>query len=116
MQTVPEGKITVAPEVLLEIIQQAALYTEGVVRMASVPPRVDRIFRRVISAEGIEVEVNENSMTVDLYLVVRAVDLRTLSHQVQREVIRAMDRLVGIAVTAVNIHVEDVEYPENGSA
>jgi len=116
MDIVQEGKITVAPEVLLDIIQQAALYTDGVVRMASIPPRVDRIFRRVITAEGIELEIKDVSAVIDLYLVVRPVDMLALSHRVQKEVIRSMDKLVGLKVDAVNIHIEDVAYPNNGSS
>jgi uncharacterized alkaline shock family protein YloU len=115
MSTVPDGKITVSPEVLLEIIEQAALYTEGVVGMASVPPRVDRLFRRLVMAEGIQLEIHDDSVTVDVYLIVRAVDLMALSQRVQKEVIRAMDKLVGLQVRAVNVHIEDVEYPNNGN-
>lgn len=111
MEEVKEGKITVAPQVLLDIIREAALYTDGVVGMATAPPRVDRIFRRLVTAEGIEMEIDGSSVTVDLYLVVREVDLLALSHKVQREVIRSMDKLVGLSVKAVNVHVEDVVYP-----
>jgi len=116
MDTVAEGKITVAPEVLLDIVRQAALYTEGVVGTASIPPRVDRIFRKLVTGEGIEMEIREDSVVIDLYLVVRAVDMLALSHRVQKEVIRAMDKLVGLTVDAVNVHIEDVAYPDNGSS
>ena len=115
MSTVPDGKITVSPEVLLEIIEQAALYTEGVVSMASVPPRVDRLFRRLVVADGIQLEIHDDSVTVDLYLIVRAVDLIALSNRAQKEVIRAMEKLVGLQVKAVNVHIEDVVYPTNGN-
>lgn len=115
MPAIPEGKITVSPAVLLEIIEQAALYTDGVLGMASVPPRVDRLFRRLVTTEGIELEILDDELAVDVYLTVRAVDLMTLSHNVQKEVIRALDKLVGLKVRAVNIHIEDVAYPDNGS-
>ena len=116
MNTISEGTITVAPGVLLDIIEQAALYTDGVMGMASIPPRVGRIFRRLISGDGIELEVGEDSVSIDLYLIVQAVDLLTLCHQVQKEVIRAMDKLVGLKVSAVNIHIEDVAYSELDTA
>ena len=110
MNTVSEGKITVAPGVLLDIIEQAALYTDGVIGMASTPPSVGRIFRKLITGEGIELEIKEGSVSIDLYLIVQAVDMVTLCHHVQKEVIRAMDKLVGLEVSAVNIHIEDVAY------
>jgi uncharacterized alkaline shock family protein YloU len=115
MATIPEGKITVAPEVLLEIIELAALYTDGVVRLASTPARVDRLFKKVISGNGIDLEIDQDSVTIDLYLIVKEVDILALSHKVQKEVIRSMDRIVGLNVNAVNVHIEDVEYPDNGT-
>lgn len=116
MDPVREGKITVAPEVLLDIVRQAVLYTEGVVGMASIPPRVDRIFRKLVTADGIELEIKESSITIDLYLVVQPTDMLTLSHRVQKEVIRSLDKMVGLYVDAVNIHIEDVAHPNNGSS
>jgi uncharacterized alkaline shock family protein YloU len=116
MNSVAEGKITVAPTVLLDIIEQAALYTDGVLGMATAPPRVDRIFRKLVTRDGIELEIREDSIIIDLYLDVGAVDVLKLSHRVQREVIRTMDKLVGLNVAAVNIHIEDVIYPKSDAS
>ena len=115
METIRQGKTTVAPEVILDIIRQAALYTEGVLGMASIPPRVDRIFRRLITGEGIALEILDDSVTIDLYLIADQVDLLNLGHRVQREVIRSVDKLVGLKVSEVNIHIEDVAYPGNSA-
>jgi uncharacterized alkaline shock family protein YloU len=113
---VREGKITVAPEVLLDIVQQAALYTDGVLSMAPTHPQVDRLFRRIVVSEGIKMEIRDSSVKIDLFLVTQATDLLALSHKVQNEVIRAMDKMVGVKVDAVNIHIEDIAYPGNGSS
>lgn len=116
MDTITEGKITVAPRVLLEIVEQAATYPDSVVAMASIPPRVDRIFRKLITGEGIQLEIKQDSVVIDLYLIVQAVNITELSHQIQKEVIRAMDKIVGLKVDAVNIHIEDIAYSNNGSS
>ncbi len=116
MDTVAEGRITVAPEVLLDIVRQAILYLDDVVNTVPVPPRVDRLFRKVIIADGIELEIKQGSVVIDLYLVTRPVNLTNLCHRVQKEVMRAMDKLVGLKVSAVNIHIEDIAYPVNGSS
>jgi uncharacterized alkaline shock family protein YloU len=113
VDTIRQGKITVAPEVILDIIRQAALYADGIVGMASIPPRVDRIFRRLITGEGIVMEILDDSVAIDLYLIAEEVDLLEVSHRVQREVIRSVDRLVGLNVHEVNIHIEDITYPGN---
>ena len=116
MDSVAEGKITVAPTVLLDIIEQAALYTDGVLGMAAAPPRVDRLFRKLMTREGIELGIKEDSIVIDLFLNVGAVDILKLSHRVQREVIRSMDKLIGLNVEAVNIHIEDVVYPTSDAS
>jgi uncharacterized alkaline shock family protein YloU len=113
VDTVRHGKITVAPEVILDIIKQAVLYTEGIAGMATIPPRVDRIFRRLITGEGIAMEILDDSVAIDLYLVAEEVDLLQVSHRVQREVIRSVDKLVGLNVKEVNIHIEDIAYASN---
>ena len=67
-----------------------------------------------VEGAACELEIGEDSVAIDLFLVVRAVDMLALSHKVQQEIMRTMDRIVGIEVDAVNIHIEDVAYPGNG--
>ena len=104
------GKTTIAPEALVTIAKLATLAVPGVARMGSVSGGVNRWFRRGI-ADGVQIQVAENSVTAALHLIVTSgQNVREVSHNVQAEVSRAMQEMVGMDVAAVNVFIEDVSY------
>jgi uncharacterized alkaline shock family protein YloU len=110
------GKTTIAPEVLYTISRLTTLHVEGVSRMAPVPPRVDRIFKRG-HLEGVLIEVEDDSVYADIYIVLQGgVNVRDVSKTIQHDVARAISEMVGMQVGRINIHVEDVEYPREVEA
>ena len=106
------GKTTVAHDVLLTIARLSAVQTPGVARTSPLPDGVDRIFKRGID-DGVRVEVRDQSVLVDLYLVLQpGRNLREVGRSVQSAVRRAIEEMVGMDVLAVNVHVEDIADPE----
>jgi uncharacterized alkaline shock family protein YloU len=107
------GKVIIAPEVITTIVRMTALATEGVARLStSIPGRMSRMFRGAHSAEGIDVDMQGESVIVDLYIVAaRDAKMRELGEQLQRDVARAITEIVGLPVGAVNVHIEDVADP-----
>jgi uncharacterized alkaline shock family protein YloU len=106
------GKTTIAPSVLLTIARLTALGVPGVIRMAEVPGGVDRLFHRGIS-EGVRLEVDDDSVAVDLYLVLaNETNAREVSRTVQSEVARAVEDMVGMQVKRIDIHIEDIDFGE----
>jgi uncharacterized alkaline shock family protein YloU len=105
------GKTMIAPEVLYTIARLTTLQVEGVSRMATVPTRVDRIFKRSL-AEGVVIEVEKDAVYADLYVILEGdVNIRDVSRTIQSEVARSISEMVGMEVGRVNVHVEDVDYP-----
>ncbi len=108
--TRPTGKTTVAPEVLTTVARMAALSVPGVSRMAAVPGGVNRIFQRGAS-EGVRININQDVVTADLYLVVKGdLNLREVGREVQQQVARAIQEMIGMDVGRIDVHVEDIEY------
>ncbi len=106
------GKTTIAHEVLLTIARLSAVQTPGVARTSPLPDGVDRIFKRGID-DGVRVEVRDQSVLVDLYLVLQpGRSLREVGRAVQSAVRRAIEEMVDMDVVAVNVHVEDIADPE----
>ena len=66
----PSGKTTIDPEVLLTISRLTALSVDGVSRMASGPHNVDSLLRRSY-ANGVKIEVENNTVYVDIYVVIK---------------------------------------------
>ncbi|HSH04419.1 MAG TPA: Asp23/Gls24 family envelope stress response protein [Anaerolineae bacterium] len=109
------GRIEVAPEVLTTIAHEATKSIEGIAAMSPVPNDVARLFRRSSrQANGITLDIQDGSLTFDIYILVDPqVNVVETSRQLQTAVIEAIDKMVGIEVTAVNVHVEDVLYDSN---
>lgn len=114
--TRPPGKTTVAPDVLIQIARLAALDVSGVHSMAPVASVVNRLFQRG-SAEGVRLEVEEDTVYTDLYVILESdVNIREVSRNIQHQVARAIQEMVGMQVGYVNIHVEDIFYKAQDEA
>ena len=112
-QTQSLGRIEVAPEVLTTIAHFATIRMEGILRTAPVPADVARLFRRGIQHDGILLDLSEDSVKFDIYVIMNPnVNIMETSRALQAAVAEAVDTMVGIPVDAVNIHVENVVYAQ----
>ena len=107
-----QGKTTVSPEVLTTIARLSALSVPGVSRMANVSGGVNRIFKRGIH-DGVRIEVEDNVIVANLYLILKPdVNIREVSREVQNQVARALQEMVGMEIGEIEIHIEDIDYEE----
>jgi len=107
------GTVTIAPEVLITIARLVTLSQPGVAHLShSFTGQVGRLFRRTRRADGVRIAVEDDLVTVDLHIVVAPqVHMLKLGQQIQAEVARAIQDIVGMGVRAVNVHIEDVAVP-----
>jgi uncharacterized alkaline shock family protein YloU len=106
------GKTTVAPDVLVTIAKMSALSVPGVSRMADVSGGVNRLFKRGIH-DGVRIEVEDNVVNASLYLVLKQdVNIREVSRNVQAQVARAIQEMIGMDIGSIDIHIEDIDYDE----
>jgi uncharacterized alkaline shock family protein YloU len=105
------GNVTIAPGVLLSLVRLTALATPGVARLArrpGMPGGVRRLFSGE-AAEGIKIEIEDNTVAIDLYIVAQPdAQMLALGQTLQREINRAVSDVVGMPVKEINIHIEDV--------
>ena len=107
----PQGKTTLSPEVLTTITKMAALSVPGVSRLTAVPPRLKHLFKR--GHEGVELKVEDNLVYLDLFIALKPdVNVREVSRNIQHQVARAIEEMVGMDIGHVNIHIEDIDYEE----
>ncbi|WP_119071935.1 Asp23/Gls24 family envelope stress response protein [Aggregatilinea lenta] len=107
----PNDTVTIAPGVLLTIARLASLEVPGVVRMGNTPGGVDRLFRRVPAANGVQLAIDNSTVTAHLYVVADAtVNLRDMCLSIQKSVARSIREILGMKVESVNVHVEDVHF------
>jgi len=107
------GKTTIAPDVILDIATLTALGIEGVSQMSALPRGMNRIWKRGHQSDGVRVEIIENCVNVDMYLILKPnVHVRQVSRKVQKEVSRAISEMVGMVPGRINIHIEDIDFEE----
>ncbi len=103
------GRVTIAPNVLTTIVQKTAASVPGVARLADNVPGVKRLLGLHTVGRGVEVSVADDQVAVNVYLVARrGVDLLQMGRQLQRQVTRAIQDIVGMDVREVNVHIEDI--------
>lgn len=108
--TRPQGKTTIAPDVLISIAKLTALSVPGVYQLTDALADVSNIFKSH-KQNGVQIIVENNSVYADLYLIMDGdVNVREVSHNVQMQVGRAISEMVGMEVGKINIHVEDIHY------
>ena len=110
------GTVRISPGVLATVAQLTALSVAGVARMASGPMAgVSRLLGGRGGGEGVRVEVSDESVAIDLFVVVKSdFNMLALGRDIQAEVTRAIVEMVGMPVREVNVHIQDVagEDPE----
>ncbi len=105
------GKVIIAPAVLTTIVRLTALSQPGVRRMAPTPPPLERMLDRAGTSEGVRLDITNDSVTVDLYIIADAsVNMRELGETLQREIARAIQDMVGMSVRQVNVHIDGIEF------
>lgn len=103
------GKVTIAPDVLVTIVQKTSLSEPGVAKLSDNVPGVKRLLGIHTASQGVAVSVADNLVTVNVHLVARrGVDLLQMGRNLQNQITRAMQDIVGMEVCEVNIHVDDI--------
>jgi len=104
------GRVTIAPDVLIAIARLTTLSVPGVVRL--VPTGLQGFLRRG-APEGVLVQVSGDYVRFDLFIVADAdTNLYQVGHKIQAEVARATRDMVGMDIEAINVHIQDVAFPE----
>ena len=104
------GRVTIAHNVLITIARLTTASVPGVVRL--VPCGVQGWLRRG-GDEGVLLEIEGDRVRFDLFIVADAnASLRQVGQQVQTQVARATRDMVGMAPETINVHIQDVAYPE----
>jgi len=104
------GTTTIAPNVLVTIVQKTADSVPGIAQLSDRVPGVKRWLGLHTVGQGVEVNVLNDRVGVDIYLIAkRNIDLLQMGRTLQTQVTRAIQDIVGMDVREINVHIEDVE-------
>ncbi|WTL80280.1 Asp23/Gls24 family envelope stress response protein [Streptomyces sp. NBC_01518] len=117
------GRTTIADGVVEKIAGIAAREVPGINALGGGFTRTmgavrDRVPGGHASAgRGVTVEVGEKQTAIDLQVVVEyGVSIREVAAEVRENVIAAVERMTGLEVVEVNIAVNDVHLPDEGTS
>ena len=109
----PLGVTRVANEVVAWIAVLTALQVEGVHAMYQAAGQsLERILRRSAAHRGARVELRDDStLDIDLWVVMLSGHSGPkVGGEVQQRVADAVERMLGLDVGTINVHVSEVEF------
>ncbi len=112
------GTTTIVDSVVARVAGIAARDARGVYDLGGGAARAIGAIRNAINAtdqsQGISVEVGATQVAVDVTIVAEyPVSLQDVADGVRADVIRAIETIVGLEVTEVNVTVNDVHLPSD---
>jgi uncharacterized alkaline shock family protein YloU len=115
--TIPSelGRVTVSPGAIAQIVGRVAAECYGVVGMSLRAPgpareRVTRLLPKGRPQRGIVVRDLESAIALDLYVVVAyGLNLAEVAATVRSQVAYEVERLTGLQVASVDVHIQDVK-------
>jgi uncharacterized alkaline shock family protein YloU len=103
--------VRISPGVLATIANLTTLAVPGVLRTTGgLTSGVNKLVGRRDRPSGIRVRVRDEQVYLDIHVIVEnGADLVRVGSQIQREVAKAIDQMVGLPVAEVNVYVQDME-------
>ncbi len=103
------GTVTIEPDVLETVARLTAQKVEGVLRLAE-KSDVEKLLG--LGHKSVEVEVRDDgAVAVEVHIIARPnLSLLHLGREVQQEVTRAIQQIIGMQVLEVNVYIEDVDF------
>lgn len=101
------GRITIAAEAIAQIVGHTAAESYGIVAMSG--KRILSRLSRDKLTQGIEVSGGPDGLRLDLHVVVEyGLNLAEVAATVRSRVAYEVERLTGLTVAAVEVHIDDV--------
>ena len=103
------GSVRIARRVLRTVIEEAALSVQGVTRLAMNVSQWPHLIGRSLPIHGVALAVRDDVVAIDLYLIADPdVNLVAVGVAVQEAVGQAVDHILGMRASEINVYVQDV--------
>jgi uncharacterized alkaline shock family protein YloU len=111
--TIPSelGTISISAGAVADLVARTAARCYGVVGLAS-RNRVGRLLGRERAASAVTIAQEDGRVRIDLHVVVEyGLNLAEVASSVRKRVGYEVERLTGLPVRSVEVHVDDVREP-----
>jgi uncharacterized alkaline shock family protein YloU len=108
----PLGRITISSDVVAQIVGHTVVECYGVVGTAA-RGRVGRLLTRDRLTQGVSVGQDDGRVTIEVHVVVEyGLNLAEVAATVRSRVQYEVERLTGLGVASVEVHIRDVRRSE----
>ncbi len=103
------GQVAIADDAIAQIVGLTAAECYGVVGTTA-PRRIGRLLARDRTTRGIEIAGGEDGLSIALHVVVaHGLNLAEVASTVRNRVAYEVERMTGLPIAAVQVHIEDVK-------
>ncbi|MBU9712203.1 Asp23/Gls24 family envelope stress response protein [Evansella tamaricis] len=109
------GKVEISPEVIEVIAGLAASEVDGVGTMRGnfASGVAERLGRKSLHGKGVKVELTEDGIVVDAYVVTNyGVSIPDVCKKIQENIFQTLNNMTAIQLTQVNVHVVGVQLEQ----
>lgn len=109
------GKVVISEELIATLAGVAAVECYGLVGMSSrkLKDGIAELLGRDNLSRGVEVHLEDNHLMVDLHIIVSyGTKIQEVAVNVMEKVKYTLEKLTGLTVTQVNVHVQGVRVAE----
>ena len=103
------GRVAITDDAIAQIVGLTAAECYGVVAMTA-PGRIGKLLARDRTTRGIEITGGEGGLAIALHVVVaHGLNLAEVASTVRNRVAYEVERMTGLPIAAVEVHIEDVK-------
>lgn len=112
-ETEKADTVKIAPDVIATIAGIATQEIKGVCGMCNTfaGGLAEKLGAKKNPAKGIKVEIKENSVLIDLYIIVEfGIRIPELAWEIQESVKNSVETMTGLSVDKVNVHIDGISF------
>ena len=112
-ETEKTDTVKIAPDVIATIAGIATQEIKGVSGMCNTfaGGLAEKFGAKKNPAKGIKVEIKENSVSIDLYIIVEfGIRIPELAWEIQESVKNSVETMTGLLVDKVNVHIDGISF------
>lgn len=105
-----QGNVHISEDAIATVAAMAAIEVEGVAALSSVGSDIADIAAKKNLSKGVRVRTEGEKLSIDLSLLVKfGSNIQTVAKSVQDAVMSSVESVVGLNLSAVNVHVSGVK-------
>lgn len=112
-----QGTLRISEDVIAAIASQAAGEIDGVTLTSAAGSGVSDLVGKKSLKKGIKVALDENRVTVDVYLLTAyGKQIPSVAQKVQDRVSSSLQSMTGLTVSMVNVHVSGIIFDKEAKS